>query len=172
LGHNFHAITPLSVEPVMDIGQHGDMIAGCSAANISRLSISTPGLIFTLLCPVKISNPLIALMCERSHLHIPVTRARSERLYRRMADILVAGGFRDAGYDIVAVDDCWMSLERGPDNRLQADPSRFPNGIKNLSDYVGRYGFHVILIYTFIDVWHRFDVFDERKCVKAHASPN
>jgi len=56
-----------------------------------------------------------------------------------MADLLVRDGFRDAGYDIVGLDDCWMSLTRDADDRLQADPIRFPNGIKYLADYVGRY---------------------------------
>ena len=60
----------------------------------------------------------------------------SERLIRRTADALVAGGFRDAGYEYVCLDDCWPSRERDADGRLQVDPERFPNGIKALADYV------------------------------------
>ena len=32
--------------------------------------------------------------------------------------------------------DCWDSLERDSEGRLQPDPERFPSGIKFLSDYV------------------------------------
>ncbi|CAL1543440.1 unnamed protein product [Lymnaea stagnalis] len=61
----------------------------------------------------------------------------SERLYRDMADRLAADGYRDAGYVYVNIDDCWAALQRDPETmRLQADPKRFPNGIKALADYV------------------------------------
>lgn len=32
--------------------------------------------------------------------------------------------------------DCWSLPERSPSGNLQADPSRFPSGIKALADYV------------------------------------
>lgn len=53
-----------------------------------------------------------------------------------MADHLVSDGFLAAGYEYVIIDDCWASKERDSEGRLQPDPERFPNGIKNLSDYV------------------------------------
>ena len=53
-----------------------------------------------------------------------------------MADRMAADGFKDAGYEYVIVDDCWLAKERAADGRLQADPQRFPNGIKALADYV------------------------------------
>ena len=34
------------------------------------------------------------------------------------------------------VDDCWLAMQRGADNRLQPDAVRFPSGIRNLADYV------------------------------------
>ena len=45
-------------------------------------------------------------------------------------------GFREAGYQYVIIDDCWLSHERDSEGRLQPDPSRFPSGIRGLADYV------------------------------------
>jgi hypothetical protein len=50
----------------------------------------------------------------------------------------VSEGYKDAGYEYVNIDDCWMEKERDADGRLVADRKRFPNGIKALSDYVKR----------------------------------
>lgn len=60
----------------------------------------------------------------------------SERLYKEMADAMVYGGFREAGYQYVCIDDCWMAMSRTKEGRLQADPKRFPSGIKRLADYI------------------------------------
>ena len=50
---------------------------------------------------------------------------------------MVTGGWRDAGYEYLAIDDCWMSHERDPVTmQLRADPIRFPSGMKALADYV------------------------------------
>lgn len=54
----------------------------------------------------------------------------------QMADRMAADGYKDAGYEYVNVDDCWMAKERGPDGKLQADPKCFPSGMKALGDYV------------------------------------
>nr|BFF04167.1 hypothetical protein GCM10020241_58420 [Streptoalloteichus tenebrarius] len=62
--------------------------------------------------------------------------AIDEDLIRRTADALVSSGMRDAGYDHVNIDDCWMAPERDAEGRLQADPDRFPSGIRALADYV------------------------------------
>lgn len=61
---------------------------------------------------------------------------KSERLYKRIADSMVKDGYLAAGYQYVAIDDCWMSRTRLPNGTLQADPQRFPSGIKALADYV------------------------------------
>lgn len=53
-----------------------------------------------------------------------------------MADLMVDGGYLDAGYEYIIIDDCWTSKERDENDRLQADPERFPSGIKALADYV------------------------------------
>lgn len=58
-----------------------------------------------------------------------------EALIRRTADALVSSGLREAGYRYVNLDDCWHGArdERGD---IQADPQRFPSGMKALGDYL------------------------------------
>ncbi|NXS50575.1 AGAL galactosidase, partial [Balaeniceps rex] len=63
-------------------------------------------------------------------------RCVSERLFVEMADVMAAEGWRDAGYEFVCIDDCWMAPTRDEHGRLQADPKRFPSGIRKLADYV------------------------------------
>ena len=41
--------------------------------------------------------------------------------------------------------DCWMSHNRTSDGQLQPDPTRFPNGMKALGDYVSM----LLLAYSF-----------------------
>lgn len=53
-----------------------------------------------------------------------------------MADRMVADGYKEAGYEYVIIDDCWLSTERDENDKLQPDPERFPSGIKALADYV------------------------------------
>nr|XP_042906106.1 alpha-N-acetylgalactosaminidase isoform X2 [Parasteatoda tepidariorum] len=60
----------------------------------------------------------------------------SEKLYMDMADEMVAEGFKDAGYEYVNVDDCWMAKERDSSGKLVPNSERFPSGIKALADYV------------------------------------
>ena len=63
-----------------------------------------------------------------------------------MADRMAADGFKDAGYEYIIIDDCWLDKSRGGDGRLRPDASRFPSGIKALADYVNNSDF--ILLYT------------------------
>ncbi|NXB27698.1 AGAL galactosidase, partial [Eulacestoma nigropectus] len=63
-------------------------------------------------------------------------RCVSEQLFVEMADRMVAEGWRDAGYEFICIDDCWMAPTRDKQGRLQADPGRFPGGIRKLADYV------------------------------------
>uniref|UniRef100_A0A8C2XDT2 Alpha-galactosidase n=1 Tax=Cyclopterus lumpus TaxID=8103 RepID=A0A8C2XDT2_CYCLU len=60
----------------------------------------------------------------------------SERLYMQVADVMAKEGWKEAGYEYVCIDDCWPSHQRDAQGRLQADPQRFPGGIKRLADYV------------------------------------
>ncbi|ELU11490.1 hypothetical protein CAPTEDRAFT_171260 [Capitella teleta] len=64
----------------------------------------------------------------------------SEWLMKEMADVMVANGYRDAGYAYVALDDCWLAHERDERGQLQADPKRFPSGMKALADYLHQRG--------------------------------
>ena len=56
-----------------------------------------------------------------------------------MADLLVTGGYKEAGYDHVNIDDCWMAMNRDSKGKLVPDPDRFPSGMKALADYVSSY---------------------------------
>ena len=49
---------------------------------------------------------------------------------------MVSSGLRDAGYVYFNLDDGWASDTRGTDGRLSADPGKFPEGMRNFSDYV------------------------------------
>jgi len=60
----------------------------------------------------------------------------SERLFRQMTDLVVSDGYQDVGYSYINVDDCWLAHTRDRHGRLQADPHRFPSGMKALADYV------------------------------------
>lgn len=53
-----------------------------------------------------------------------------------MADRLAADGWKKLGYEYVTLDDCWAADKRDALGRLQADPRRFPSGMKALADYV------------------------------------
>jgi alpha-galactosidase len=54
---------------------------------------------------------------------------------RAAADAMVETGLREAGYEYLVVDDCWMA-EETDDGALRADPIDFPSGIEALADYV------------------------------------
>jgi len=59
----------------------------------------------------------------------------TEDTVRKTADAMVSSGMRDAGYEYVVIDDCWHG-KRDADGFIQADPQKFPSGIKALSDYI------------------------------------
>uniref|UniRef100_A0A674ED32 Alpha-galactosidase n=1 Tax=Salmo trutta TaxID=8032 RepID=A0A674ED32_SALTR len=64
----------------------------------------------------------------------------SENLFRGMADRLAEDGWKEMGYDHVMIDDCWSSMLRDKDGRLQPDPQRFPGGIAKLARYLHNRG--------------------------------
>ncbi|KAG8711714.1 hypothetical protein FRC09_020457 [Ceratobasidium sp. 395] len=65
----------------------------------------------------------------------------SENLILSAADAIVNTGLKDLGYEYVVVDDCWQAPSReSGTNKPVADSTRFPNGIKHLSDNVHKLG--------------------------------
>ncbi|XP_055294226.1 alpha-galactosidase A [Moschus berezovskii] len=60
----------------------------------------------------------------------------SEKLFLQIAEIMASDGWKDVGYEYICIDDCWMAPKRDSKGRLEADPKRFPNGIRRLADYV------------------------------------
>ena len=62
----------------------------------------------------------------------------SEALIKETAEAMVSGGYKDAGYEYVSLDACW-NIPGSSD----ADPARFPSGIKNLASFVHSKGLKV-----------------------------
>jgi alpha-galactosidase len=60
----------------------------------------------------------------------------NEAMVKGIADLFVARGLKDAGYQYVNIDDCWALPQRNAQGNLVPDPVRFPNGIKAVADYV------------------------------------
>lgn len=57
-------------------------------------------------------------------------------LIKRTADIMYSEGYASVGYVYIVIDDCWQSSSRDGNGRLKPDESKFPNGIKDVADYV------------------------------------
>ena len=49
---------------------------------------------------------------------------------------MVSGGWLDAGYEYLVIDDCWSLRDRDEHGLLVPDPAKFPHGMKDLADYV------------------------------------
>ncbi|XP_077001901.1 alpha-galactosidase A isoform X1 [Tamandua tetradactyla] len=87
------------------------------------------------LCNVDCQEePDSCIRCQRYW--VPPLFAFREQLFMQMADLMVADGWKDAGYKYLCIDDCWMAPKRDSKGRLQADPKRFPGGIRRLANYV------------------------------------
>ena len=63
----------------------------------------------------------------------------NEQIIRDAADAMVSSGMKDAGYKYIVIDDCWQ-ISRDSLGFIQADPERFPSGIKTLADYIHSLG--------------------------------
>lgn len=50
------------------------------------------------------------------------------------ANAFVSLGLKDLGYTYVNLDDGWSTMARDADGNLVSDPTKFPNGMKNVSD--------------------------------------
>lgn len=60
----------------------------------------------------------------------------SEETIKSAADRIVDLGLDKLGYKYVNIDDCWNLANRDPEGHQQADPDRFPNGMKAVGDYI------------------------------------
>ena len=60
----------------------------------------------------------------------------NEDMLCEMADAMVSTGLKDAGYEYLVLDDCWAEHERDANDRLVADHTKFPRGMKPVADYV------------------------------------
>eukprot|EP00041_Stephanoeca_diplocostata_P029399 m.867086 g.867086 ORF g.867086 m.867086 type:complete len:434 (-) comp23554_c2_seq1:48-1349(-) len=60
----------------------------------------------------------------------------TEKLVKSVADSIIDQGMDKLGYNYVALDDCWSAKTRDAHGRLQADPSKFPNGLAEVATYV------------------------------------
>lgn len=65
------------------------------------------------------------------------------------ARALVSSGLARLGYDYVNLDDCWMAPTRAADGQLQADPTRFPDGIAWLASQLHSMGLKLGLYESF-----------------------
>ena len=59
----------------------------------------------------------------------------SDQLIRETADAMVEGGYAEAGYRYIFIDDLWQG-GRDRHNNIIPDPKKFPNGMKAVADYV------------------------------------
>ncbi|MBQ3149726.1 MAG: glycoside hydrolase family 27 protein [Clostridia bacterium] len=58
-------------------------------------------------------------------------------LIKETADAFVANGLDKAGYEYLVIDDCWSERERDKETeKIVPDKIKFPNGMKDVSDYV------------------------------------
>lgn len=66
----------------------------------------------------------------------------SEQIIENQADKMVSLGLRDAGYTYVGIDDCWQQQSGRDSNTNRQIPmtSKFPNGMKPVTDYLHTLG--------------------------------
>ncbi|XP_047320996.1 alpha-galactosidase-like [Impatiens glandulifera] len=60
----------------------------------------------------------------------------NETLIKQTADALVSTGLSKLGYKYVNIDDCWAEQKRDKKGFLVAKATKFPSGMKALSDYL------------------------------------
>jgi len=71
----------------------------------------------------------------------------NETVVKSMADAFITTGMKDAGYQYVNLDDCWMD-GRDSSGKLKPSASKFPSGIAALADYVHSKGLKIGLYET------------------------
>ncbi len=60
----------------------------------------------------------------------------TEAKFKAIADAFVTTGLKDAGYSFLVIDDGWMQSARDAAGNLVPVPSKYPNGLQALGDYV------------------------------------
>ena len=56
---------------------------------------------------------------------------------KKQVDLLSSSGLFDLGFNYVLIDDGWQNSARNStDHKLGPDPFKFPNGMKDLVDYI------------------------------------
>lgn len=58
------------------------------------------------------------------------------KMVKATADVFVKKGLKKAGYRYINLDDCWAEQQRDADGKLVPHHERFPDGIKDVADYV------------------------------------
>jgi len=66
----------------------------------------------------------------------------NETVVKSMADAFITTGMKDAGYQFVNLDDCWMD-GRDSSGKLKPSASKFPSGIAAVADYVHSKGLKI-----------------------------
>jgi alpha-galactosidase len=66
----------------------------------------------------------------------------NEKVVKAQADAFVTSGMKDAGYQYVNLDDCWMD-GRDSSGKFKWNTSKFPSGIPALADYVHNKGLKI-----------------------------
>src|ERR1700738_3572919 len=54
----------------------------------------------------------------------------------QQASAMVNSGLAAAGYRYINIDDCWSTKSRNSNGNLVPDPSKYPNGISAVANYV------------------------------------
>ena len=71
----------------------------------------------------------------------------NETLIKGVADTFVSTGMKDAGYQYVNLDDCWMD-GRDSSGKIQVNSSKFPSGMAALATYIHDKGLKIGLYST------------------------
>ena len=64
----------------------------------------------------------------------------NESLIKKQADAMVSKGLKDVGFDHINIDDGYFGGRDKADGHLLVHPSRFPNGLKVVADYIHEKG--------------------------------
>jgi alpha-galactosidase len=59
-----------------------------------------------------------------------------EKMVKEIADAIIDLGLKEAGYQYIVLDDGWMDTVRDARGNLQPHPTKFPNGMKAVADYI------------------------------------